>query len=99
MNWDEFLRMATPEWIANALTSELEEMVRQISMIPKRGFPTFERLHERSALIDRELASRRVSADQSQIERRHREFLEHAQEELATSIRQHRETMIHSRRS
>jgi len=100
MDFEELLRVCTPESIRETRTHELEGIVREISMLPKRSsFPLFDRLHERAALIDRELQSRRTAYDETQVERRHTDLFEHAQSELSISIEQHRQTLRHSRRS
>ena len=69
--------MATPEWIAAADTKELERLVREIATFPKIKFAPLERLHERAALFDRELNSRRLREDAAGAERHHRDLLIH----------------------
>jgi hypothetical protein len=77
MTPEELLRITTDEWIAAADTEELEQVVRAIGALPKIKFPPLERLHERAALIDRELNLRRLHDDAAAAERQHRDLLNH----------------------
>ena len=77
MTPEEILRITTNEWIASAETEELEQVVRAIGALPKIKFAPLERLHERAALIDRELNSRRLRDDTAAAERHHRDLLNH----------------------
>ena len=97
MKPDELLEMLTPEWIASADTRQLENIVRQTHTLPKSGFPTIDRLYERTELIDRELRSRHSRQDDTNIERRHREQLEQAQAQLREQIQQHNQAMEQER--
>lgn len=74
---DELLRTLTPQWIIEADSEELENVVRQIHMLPRCDFPTIERLYERADLIDRELNSRRLREGAAAAERQHHDLLDH----------------------
>jgi hypothetical protein len=58
MTPEELVRQLTCEWIAAADTDSLERRYREISILPKGVFPTYDRLHERAEIIRREIASR-----------------------------------------
>jgi hypothetical protein len=96
----ELLRTITPAWIRSPNTdiSELERVFAEIRALEKETPAPNRQLHRYAELIEYELAARRSEQSDFDIERWHREQLEHCQAQLQEQIQFHEKTMAHNQR-